>query len=276
MKKYQKWQKFENNTNSGFGVPGGLLLFGLGCFGFIALVAYFYFNNNQILNYIDLNSIVLVFGGLFIVGIVSFSFNELIFTAKRVFEVLRTQPENPKYRIYVFGNLAHLVRAEGLLALESESRKANDSFLRRALELAADSNSEKDLVRILETEKVAFADRERRSIEVLETFGNFSPGIGLIGTLIGLVDLMSVLNNPAAVGPSMSLALLTTLYGALLSNLIFLPLAARLKIRSEEDTVLRLLTIEATVSLLKTENPTLLEQRLETFLPAFSESRKAA
>ncbi len=271
-----KWKKFNSGRYSNSVEETNSSRYLIPVLFIVGLAALAIFKGSSLLNFFHLESLIVVCGGLVLVGIVSYSSTELVFTMKRIFQVLNSTPENPKHRIYLFGNLAHLVRAEGLMALENECRRIKDSFLRRALELAADSNSEKDLVRILETEKVAFADRERRSIEVLETLGHFSPGIGLIGTLLGLVDLMLMLDNPQAIGPAMSLALLTTLYGAVFSNLIFLPLAARLRVRSEEDTVLRLLTIEATVSLLKTENPTLLEQRLETFLPAFSESRKAA
>jgi chemotaxis protein MotA len=226
--------------------------------------------------YIDFPSLLIVIGGLVIVALVSFSASELVFTARRVITVSGSKLESAKARIHLFGRLAHLVRANGVVVLERESRRISDSFVRRALELVADANSEKDLIRILETEKLAFANREQRAIEVLETLGNFAPGIGLIGTLLGLVQMMASLDNPSVIGPAMSIALLTTLYGAVLANMVFLPFAAKLRLRSDQETLLRGLSIEAAVSLLKAENPTLLEQRLETFLPAFIESRKAA
>lgn len=234
------------------------------------------FSSPSFFQFFDLPSILLVLGGTIAAGLINFSTEDLRFTFKRTIEILRSSLDSPKARISYFGRLAHIVRSHGVMALEHEAVKISDPFIRRALELAADAQQERDLLRILETERVALADRERRAIEVLEALGNFAPALGLIGTLLGLVQMLSLLDNPTAIGPAMGLALLTTLYGAILSNLIFLPLAGKLTLRNEEEKLLRSLTIEGILSLLKSENPLLLEQRLITFLPGFSESRLAA
>lgn len=233
-------------------------------------------SSRSFLEFVDFSSILLVLGGTIAAGLINFSLDDLQFTFKRTGEILRSTLESPKVRIEYFVRLIQIVRAHGVMALEHEATRVSDPFIRRALELAADAQQEKDLIRILETERLALADRERRAIEVLEALGNFAPALGLIGTLLGLVQMLSLLENPAAVGPAMALALLTTLYGAVLANLFFLPLAGKLRLRNEEEILLRTLTIEGTISLLKSENPLLLEQRLITFLPGFSESRIAA
>lgn len=227
-------------------------------------------------SYLHLPSLIVVLGGTIAAGLINFSTDDILFTFKRTRAVLQSRVDSPSARIGYFVRLAQIVRSNGVMALEHEAKRQYDPFIRRALELAADAQQERDIIRILETERVALADRERRAIEVMESLGNFAPALGLIGTLLGLVQMMSLLENPSAVGPAMALALLTTLYGAVLANLLFLPLAGKLRLRNEEETLLRSLTIEGTISLLKTENPILLEQRLVTFLPGFSESRMAA
>lgn len=227
-------------------------------------------------SFIDLKSLALVVGGTIASALINFSIHDLAFTVRRVREVSKSNLESPRARIAYFVRLSQLVRTQGVMALEREARRLGEPLTRRALELAADGGKEKDLLRILETERLALADNERRAIEVLETLGNYAPAFGLIGTLLGLVEMLSVLDNAAAVGPAMALALLTTLYGAILANLVFLPLAGKVRLRNEEENLLRSLTIEGTLSLSNVENPILLEQRLLTFLPGFSESRLAA
>ena len=226
--------------------------------------------------FIHLPSLLLVLGGTLAAGLINFSANDLSFTLKRTVEILRSSLQSPRARIEYFVRLIQIVRTHGVMALETEATRISDPFIKRALELAADAQQEKDILRILETERLALADRERRAIDVLDALGNFAPALGLIGTLLGLVQMLSLLQDPSTVGPAMALALLTTLYGAVLANLIFLPLAGKLRLRNEEETLLRTLTIEGTLSLLRSENPILLEQRLITFLPGFAESRLAA
>lgn len=226
--------------------------------------------------FIHIPSLLLVLGGTLAAGLINFSAADLLFAFKRTIRILRSSLQSPRARIEYFVRLIQIVRMHGVMALESEASRITDPFIKRALELAADAQQEKDIQRILETERLALADQERRAIDVLEALGNFAPALGLIGTLLGLVQMLSLLNDPSAVGPAMALALLTTLYGAVLANLVFLPLAGKLRLRNEEETLLRTLTIEGTLSLLKSENPILLEQRLITFLPGFAESRLAA
>ena len=233
-------------------------------------------SSQSLQNFIHIPSLAVVLGGTIAAGLINFSLDDLIFTFKRTLAILRSSLQSPRTRIEYFVRLIQIVRAHGVMALEAEATRVTDPFIRRALELAADAQQEKDILRILETERLALADRERRAIDVLDALGNFAPALGLIGTLLGLVQMLSLLENPSAVGPAMALALLTTLYGAVFANLIFLPLAGKLRLRNEEETLLRTLTIEGTLSLLRSENPILLEQRLITFLPGFAESRLAA
>ena len=109
---------------------------------------------------------------------------------------------------------------------------------------------------------------ERRGIQVFQTLASYAPAFGLIGTLIGLVTLLGSLAEPDSVGPAMSVALMTTLYGALLSNLVFLPVAGKLRLRSDEALLVRTITVEGALALARGDNPIVVEQKLQSFLPS--------
>ena len=152
--------------------------------------------------------------------------------------------------------------------LEHEATAADDQFLKFAVEMTADGQTPDEVRRILETEMRISNDRAFRSVHVFETMGNYAPALGLIGTVIGLIEMLKVLDNPASIGPAMATALVTTFYGAVLANLVFLPIAGKLRNRSEEEAVVKAITVEGIISVGNEENPMLLEQRLQSFLPA--------
>lgn len=212
-------------------------------------------------------SLLIVFGGTFGATLANFSKGDLSRTWLTLQQTLLERESEPQERIGYFVSLAQQVRQDGPLLLEQAAHSAPDSFLRKGLELAADGSSPNDLRRILEIESRIYAEKAGRAVQVFETMGAYAPAMGLIGTLIGLIQMLGALQNPATVGTSMAEALVTTLYGAVLSNLFFLPLAGKLRNRTEEDFLVKSLTIEGLVSILNRENPLVVEQRLQSFLP---------
>jgi len=219
-------------------------------------------------DFVHVPSLILVLGGTIGATLVHFSGKDLEHAWHALGDVIRAHDFDPASRIRYLMRLAYLSRMRGTLVLEREAQRTDDAFLKTALELAADNQPPDDVRRILETEKRTAAKRAARAVQVFETMGSYAPALGLIGTLIGLIQMLSALDNPATVGPAMSMALITTLYGALFANLLCLPLAGKLANLSEEEALIKSLTIEATISLCKQENPIILEQRLQSFLPA--------
>lgn len=131
----------------------------------------------------------------------------------------------------------------------------------------ADGSEERLVLTILETEINFTKQRHLQGQGVFKAMGNMAPAFGMIGTLIGLVNMLQVLDDPAAIGPGMAVALLTTLYGALLANLLFVPIAKKLEERSQEELSKMELTMEGVISILRGENPRLIQEKLEAFLP---------
>ncbi|MCB0317514.1 MAG: MotA/TolQ/ExbB proton channel family protein [Bdellovibrionales bacterium] len=242
------------------GVVGGALL----AFTLIGLGVFF---GGAILNFINLPCFLIVIGGTVGATLVHFSTNDIqkcIFGVRRV---LFIKEYHPAERIEQIVQLANAIRQEGLLVLERHAKTTEDPFLRLAFELTVDGQAHDDVRRILETEIRTANDRANRAIQVFETMGNYAPAMGLIGTLIGLIQMLGSLDNPALVGPAMATALITTFYGAILANLVFLPISGKLKNKQEEENLVKAVTIEGVLSLGKQENPIVVEQKLQGFLP---------
>ena len=243
------------------GVAGGLLL----C---VVLLGAGIICGGTVGNFISPASFLVVIGGTVGAALVNYSLYDLRHAWSAFREILFTRDYHPIERIRYLVRLASLVRRDGLLVLEREARNSrDDSFLRTALQLTVDAQEGPEIRRILETELRASIEKSSRAVQVFEAMGNYSPAMGLIGTLIGLINMLGALENPATVGPAMALALTTTLYGAVLANMIFLPVAGKLKNRCEEDAVVKAITIEGVLSLGKQENAIVVEQRLQSFLP---------
>jgi len=145
--------------------------------------------------------------------------------------------------------------------------RERDPFFKKCLMLLVDGYDAPELRKILEMELAYLDDRHRRGARLFQTMGAIAPAMGLIGTLIGLVQMLGNLDDPSEIGPAMAVALLTTFYGAVLANLVFLPLAGKLRTRSEEETLYKEMTIEGICGIAEGLNPRMIKQRLFSFLP---------
>lgn len=212
-------------------------------------------------------SLLIVLGGTFGATLVHYSWYDIKHAWGSFRKVLFTQDYHPRERISYIVNLAQAVRTQGLLVLEREAHSAHDPFLRMALELTVDGQQAADIKRILETEMRASQDKAARGATVFQTMGTYSPALGLIGTIIGMMEMLTALSSPTTVGPAMATALTTTLYGAILSNLMFLPIAGKLRNTIEEELLVKAITVEGILAVGRQENPSIVEQRLQGFLP---------
>lgn len=225
--------------------------------------------SGDVARFFDPSGLALVLGGTIGAILVQFSISEVQGAWELLREVLNGRVLHPADRVRDLLRLSQQVKQNGLLALEDEAHRIRDKFFRTGLEIAADGQSETDIKRILETEILTTTDRDVRAVLVVQSMSSYAPALGLIGTLIGLVRLLSSLQDPATVGPAMSLALVATLYGALLANLVFIPLAGKMRAYTEEQALVKALTVEGILSISRQENPLILEQRLQQFMPGF-------
>lgn len=241
------------------------VLFGAGLCA--ALMAFGVLQGQNLVNYLNPGGLLIVLGGTFGATLVHFSPRDMQHAWESFRRVLFEPSHHVEERIHVLVEMAQAVRHHGVLYLERQVRQPSDPFFQMALELTVDGQSSEEIRRILETETRSSNDRMGRAVQVFSTMGTYAPAMGLIGTLCGLVQMLGALDNPSAVGPAMSVALLTTLYGAVIANVIFLPVAGKIKNAAEGQSLMKAITIEGVISLGKQENPIIVEQRLRGFLP---------
>jgi len=217
--------------------------------------------------FVNIPSLMIVIGGTVGVVLVNFPLKEvlgLFGTVKNAFFSNKVDYQNLIRRMVEFSSTA---RKQGILALERQAEQIEDEFLKRGLQMAVDG-LEPGIIRSLMDKDIENVDvRHRRGADILQSFGTFAPALGLIGTLIGLVQMLKSMDDPSNIGPAMAVALITTFYGALLANLVFLPLAGKLRNRSQEELIAKEMIMEAVLSIATGENPRVVEAKLQAFLP---------
>jgi len=218
------------------------------------------------LTFLSPGGFLLVLGGTLASTLVQFSTRDIHEAIEAVRGSLFVRSESTADRISFLVRLSRRIKEEGMLFLEQEAAEAADPFLRLGLELTVDGQNPEDIRRILQNETRVSNERSWRSVQVWETMGNFAPAMGLIGTLIGLIQMLGALQDASSVGPAMSLALVATLYGSISANLFFFPLAGKLRLLSHERSTIKDVTLEGLLSIARNESPIMLEQRLQSFM----------
>jgi len=222
--------------------------------------------------FIDVASILIVFGGTAGVALVNFPLSDVLSAvnvAKKAFLFKETNT-NLLEQLMEFANKA---RKEGILSLQGSIDTIEDEFLIKALQMAVDGQEPDDLKGMLNTEIDYIQQRHALGVSIFESLGGISPAMGMVGTLIGLVQMLQNMSDPSSIGPAMAVALLTTFYGAVLANVIFLPIAGKLKTRSKTELLQKTIIVEGMGSILSGENPRVMEQKLHAFIaPKLRES----
>lgn len=242
--------------------PAGLLI------GFILLIISVILGGgvSGIAAFINIPSIMIVVGGTVAATLVRYPLARvtgLIGLIMKTIFVKLTPPQSEMQRLVEFAKLA---RREGLLALESKVVDIKDAFLSKSIQLLVDGTDADGLRGILEKEIDNVRGRHSIGKGVLDSMGTVAPAFGMMGTLIGLVLMLRELDDPSKIGVGMATALITTFYGVLLANLIFLPMAGKLDIRSKEETLLKELILEGVVAIQSGDNPSIVEEKLKSFL----------
>ncbi|MBE5949108.1 MAG: motility protein A [Lachnospiraceae bacterium] len=214
----------------------------------------------------DLPSILITFGGSFAGTLTCYSLKEYINGFKSFKLAIKSANFDISKTIEDIIQLSNVARKEGLLQLEEAANSLDDPFLKKGILLIVDG-TDPDLVRgIMETELMCVEDRHGKVISFWETLASFGPAWGMIGTLIGLINMLGKLEDVSTVGPSMATALLTTLYGSVLANWIATPIANKLKGNNAVETKMKEVMIEGLLSIQAGENPRVIEEKLKSFL----------
>ncbi len=222
--------------------------------------------NGSLSTYVDLPSVMITVGGTIASTLISYPLKEVLNSFKVMKYIFFNKPLDNNEVIRQIVELANTARKDGLLALEDMAGSLDDPFLKKGILLVVDG-TDPDLIRnIMETELDFLEDRHKQNQGIFETFATFAPAFGMIGTLIGLINMLKNLNDPSKVGPGMAVALITTFYGSLMAYLIFMPMARKLSYLTKGEILQKELMLEGILSIQSGENPRIIEEKLNAFL----------
>jgi chemotaxis protein MotA len=210
---------------------------------------------------------IIVFGGTLGAVLLQFPLGVVISAFRRLIHVFIEPQQNPQATIEELVKYANQARREGIVSLDSTLEKIENPFLKKSLMLAVDGTEPQELRKMMELELDNQAEHEEKIPQVFESAGGFSPTVGIIGAVLGLIQVMQHLDKIDEVGKGIAVAFVATIYGVGSANLFFLPTAGKLKIRIREEQILREMTLEGVVSILEGMNPRMLETKLLGFLP---------
>ncbi len=215
---------------------------------------------------VNIPAALLVFGGTLGAATVSFRMEQIRSLPDILRQAFREPGHDPAEVIRLLVRFAERARRDGLLTLESEARRLEDPFLQKAVRLAIDGIEEEDLRVILETEIDFLRARHKIGESMFITLGGFAPTLGIIGTVMGLIHMLANLSDPGKMGPLIAGAFIATLYGVSSANLLFLPLANKLRGRSQEEALVYEIMIEGVLAIQAGDNPRIVDDKLKSFL----------
>ncbi|MCH8134585.1 MAG: flagellar motor protein PomA [Proteobacteria bacterium] len=223
-------------------------------------------------NFVNVPSFLVVIGGTFMVTMVKFSLSSFLSATSVAVKAFIHKPLSAEELIANAVDLAKEARQGGLLALEDA--EVSDEFMKSGLDLLVDGHPA-DIVRTMLTKDLQLTlKRHSDGQDIFKAIGDVGPAMGMIGTLIGLVQMLANMDDPKQIGPAMAVALLTTLYGAILATMVALPIADKLAVRSREENDRKSLIIDALLAIQAGQNPRVIENLLETYLPPSRRQRE--
>ncbi len=242
-------------------VIGVVLAFGL------ILTAILTAEGSTLSAFIDYPSMMVVIGGALAATMISFPLKSFLGAPMVAKKVFLNKAENIAELIEQLVSLAETARRDGLLALESRLEELENPFIALGIQMAVDGTRPEVIEDIMRTELDAVATRHRDGKSILDQLGRFAPAFGMIGTLMGLIIMLGNMDDPSSIGAGMAVALITTLYGAIISNAVFLPFAEKLGFINKQELLAMEIVVRGIMAIQSGENPRVIEQKLNTFLP---------
>jgi len=216
--------------------------------------------------FFDVSSMFITFGGAFAATLVNYPMKQVLGVFKIAKKVLTEREEDPAKLINQFIYFTKIAHKQGILELEKELNKVNNEFLKRGVQLVVDGADQERIRTELETEITFIRERHRVGQEIFLTLGTYCPAFGMIGTIMGLIMMLARIEDQSQIAGGMAVALLTTFYGAVAGYLLFLPIAGKLKRRSEDEIFIKEVIIRGVLSLQAGEIPSVMEAKLKAYL----------
>lgn len=232
----------------------------------LGLVVSAILTGSSLIIFISIPSFLIVVGGTLGASLVNYPLGHILGVVGIIKNTFFSSIQPPSDVIAQFLDFSNRARREGILSLEPIIKEIDDDYLRKGLQLTVDGLEPQTIQEILETEISYLEERHESGAEVLAVMGALAPAMGMIGTVIGLVQMLQTMSDPSTIGPAMAVALLTTFYGAVLANLLFNPMAGKLKVRHKQEQLIRAMILEGILSISKGENPRIIEEKLNSYL----------
>ncbi|MGE4159523.1 MAG: motility protein A [Planctomycetota bacterium] len=224
-------------------------------------------SDGNMMLFTDAPSIAIVIGGGVSSVLVSSPLGDMLKLFKVVAKTLFNKPVDPQKLIKDLVSFAELARRDGILALENVINNHEFEFLKKGVRLAVDGTEPELIDTILNSEVENISKRHASGKKICDLMGKYGPAYGMLGTLIGLIAMLANLSDVSTLGPKMGVALITTFYGAIVSNMIFLPIADKLEMRSKQEMLILEMVIKGVMSIQQGDNPRIVQQKLSIYLP---------
>ena len=217
--------------------------------------------------FIDIPSLLIVLGGASAAALICFPISSMLRAPVIALKVLINKSEDRLALIKQIVELAETARRDGLLALETKIPEIENPLVRTGIQMAVDGSSPEVVEEVLRTEVESIATRHREGKNIMDQLGRFAPAYGMIGTLMGLIMMLQDMSDPSGIGAGMAVALITTLYGAIVANVFFSPAAQKLGLISRNEMISFEIAIRGVMAIQSGESPRAIGQKLRTFLP---------
>lgn len=239
----------------------------IGILSGLGLILYTIISGGNLEIFIHIPSMMIVGGGSMAAILVNFPLKEVISVLGIVKKAFMSDEIDATNIIDLFVNLAMKSRRDGILAIDKELHKIDDDFMRIGLEMAVDGAEPETIKNVMEVELNYLIERHKKGQQIFLSLGTFSPAFGMIGTLMGLIAMLKTLDDPSNIGAGMAVALITTFYGSVLANLLFLPIAGKLKNRSDHEITIKEMMIDGVLAIQYGEHPKNISRKLLNFIP---------
>jgi chemotaxis protein MotA len=236
----------------------------LGMLGAIGIVMSAILTGGSALVFINIPSVLIVLGGTVMVVMIKFSMGQFFGAFKVAMTAFIHKPTDPESLIEKIVELATTARKEGMLALENA--EIDNAFLDEGVKMLIDGNSREVVSTVLSKDMQQTIERHSWGARVFSATADVAPAMGMIGTLIGLVQMLSNMSDPKSIGPAMAVALLTTLYGAMIANMVAMPIADKLTLRKADERRTRSMIIDGVLAIQEGQNPRIIESMLKAYL----------
>jgi len=237
----------------------------IGLIGALAIVAAAILMGAAPGTFVDTISVLIVVGGSLFVVLSKFTLQQFLGAFKVAAKAFKFKLPSTEELIEEIMEVARIARKEGFLALDN--RESSVPFFKMGIQMMVDGHPPEVVRAVLEKERLLTLERHRWGAKVFTAMGDVAPAMGMIGTLVGLVQMLSNMEDPKSIGPAMAVALLTTLYGAVMATMIFLPMADKLTLRMTEEARMQAMLIDAIAAIHSGSNPRVVEQLVSSYLP---------